>query len=102
MKKMKLILPALIIITAVIVTAVILASAGCTGTGDSGSGTQATAANGANASSALVTTNAPTLSTISVEYKNAELETDWDDSDSTIITLNGDSVTFDGSGAEAD
>jgi hypothetical protein len=97
MKKMKLILPALII-----VTAVILASAGCTGTGDSGSGTQATAANGAIASSALVTTNASTLSTISVEYKNAELETDWDDSDSTIITLNGDSVTFDGSGAEAD
>jgi len=88
------------ILPAIIAIAIVFASAGCVSS-DGAAGS--VSANGqASASSASETTTAGSLSTIDVEYKRADLDTEWDSSDSSYITLNVDSITLDSEVATTD
>ncbi len=52
--------------------------------------------------SAASASSTDTSGTISVEYKDEDLDSGWDSAGTTSITLNGNSITVDGSGAVVD
>ncbi|MBN1432110.1 MAG: hypothetical protein JW931_05015 [Methanomicrobiaceae archaeon] len=92
MKKITMIIPEILI-----ATAVVPASAGCVNSDRSG---RSVAAGSPAVSSG--TTTAMMLSTIEVEYKDSDLNTDWDESGSIYIFLKGNTITPGGAGAETD